>query len=126
MAIIRVGFLLNIILHLLCPSALGMVAFGIASDSSCHGSLVLGYEDDQFNLNFLRLDGSRDTYRNIKRGFPHIKGHTISTIEVHGNCCWELYPRRGFQGEYQVAYPEEGVIYIDFQPGSIRKKECPY
>ena len=126
MAMMEAWFLLSLLLPLFSPTVLGMVAYGTDSDSSCRGSLVLGYEDDQFNLNFLSLRGSRNAYRSLKRGFPHNRRHTISTIEVHGNCCWEIYSKRGFEGEHQVVYPEEGLIYTDFQPGSIRKVECPY
>ena len=126
MVILRLGLLIVSILHLLCPSALGMVTYGIDSQSICSGSLVLGYEDDHYNVNILTLRGRRNGYRNIKRGFPQIRRNTISSVEVDGNCCWELYPRRSFQGEHRVVFPEEGLTYTDFQPGSIRNIECPY
>ena len=126
MDFLRLGLLIVLIFHLLRPSALGMVTYGIDSESTCSGSLVLGYEDDQDNVNILTLSGRRNGYRNIKRGFPQIRRNTVSSVEVYGNCCWELFAGRSFQGERRVIFPEEGLIYNDFQPGSIRKVECPY
>lgn len=114
----------GIVLQLTYPSALGMVAYGTGSESRCSGSLVIGHEDNYGNIDFLRLEGIRNGYQNIKRGFPHIRQNTISTIEVYGDCCWEIYSRRRFEGEYSIVYPGEEVISTDFQPGSIRKIEC--
>ena len=116
----------GLVLLLVYSSALGMVSYGIDSESRCIGSLVIGHEDDYGNMNFLRLEGIRNSYQNIKRDFPHIRQSTISTIEVHGNCCWEIYSGRRFEGEYHIFYPEEEAIYTDFQPRSIRKIECGY
>ena len=120
------GSYVCIVLQLIYPSAFGMVAYGIDSESRCSGSLVIGHEDNYGNMDFLRLEGIRNGYQNIKRGFPHIRQNTISTIEVYGDCCWKIYSGRRFEGEYRILYPGEEVISTDFQPGSIRKIECGY
>ena len=120
------GLYVCIVLQLIYPSAFGMVAYGIDSESRCSGSLVIGHEDNYGNMDFLRLEGIRNGYQNIKRGFPHIRQNTISTIEVYGDCCWKIYSGRRFEGEYRILYPGEEVISTDFQPGSIRKIECGY
>ena len=116
----------GLVLLLVYSSALGMVSYGIDSESRCIGSLVIGHEDDYGNINFLRLEGIRNGYQNIKRGYPHIRQNTISTLEVYGDCCWKIYSERRFEGDYRILYPGEEVISTDFQPGSIRKIECGY
>ena len=80
MDFLRLGLLIVLIFYLSRLSALGMVTYGIDSESTCSGSLVLGYEDEHYNVNILTLRGRRNAYGNIKRGFPQIRRNTILSV----------------------------------------------
>ena len=106
--------------------ATAMVTNTFKAKSTCAGSLLLAYEDHDKNIDVLSIEGDRTSYPNIRRGFPEIRKNTVAYIEVFGDCCWAIYAEREFGGEKQLIYPGEGEVYIDFQPISIKKIECPY
>ena len=106
------------------PAASAMVLNSISSGSSCIGSLKIAHEDELRNVGYIRLEGNRSSYPNIKRGYPIIRRNTISNVEIFGNCCWELYLDRKFKGEKQHISPGGSEIYPDFQPLSIKRLEC--
>ena len=120
---------LGICIILLIPSSLAsaLVAKGVSSsDLYCHGTLTIAYEDADGNLDSLTLEGNRLGYPDLKRGHPVMRKHTISYVEVSGDCCWGLYPQILFRGEDEIAFPGEGILYTNFQPLSIKKMECPF
>ena len=108
------------------PISSALVTYSINSDHTCIGSLVISYEDEEANIDILTLEGPRNAYSNLRRGFPVMRSHSISHIETFGNCCWKIYPERQFEGEAQIIFPGSGTIYVDFQPVSIKKLECAY
>ena len=112
--------------YIFLPIATAMVTNTFEAKSNCAGSLLLAYEDQQKNLDVLSLEGHRSSYPNIRRGFPEIRQNTVAYIEVFGDCCWAIYAEREFGGEKQLIYPGGGEVYIDFQPISMKKIECPY
>ena len=94
------------------------------SESRCIGSLTIGHEDEDRAVKYINLHGVRTHYPNLRRGFPIIRRHIISSVEVVGNCCWELYPDRMFKGSRQSIFPGGGWIHPNFQVVSIKKMEC--
>ena len=94
------------------------------SQSQCVGSLTIGHEDEDRTVKYINLHGVRTHYPNLRRGFPIIRRHIISHVEVVGNCCWELYPERMFRGSRQSIFPGGGWIHPNFQVVSIKKMEC--
>ena len=94
------------------------------SESQCIGSLTIGHEDEDRTVKYINLHGVRTHYPNLRRGFPIIRRHIISHVEVVGNCCWELYPERMFKGSRQSIFPGGGWIHPNFQVVSIKKMEC--
>ena len=111
---------------LVLPIASALVNYGSRAESQCIGTFIIAHEDDLNNINFLGIEGPRRAYPNIGRGFPAIRTHTITYIEVQGNCCWEIYPSPMFRGEKQVIFPGGDATYPDFQPVSVKKVECTY
>ena len=109
-----------------------LIAYGVSafvtssknSESQCIGSLTIGREDEDRTVKYINLHGVRTHYPNLRRGFPIIRRHIISHVEVVGNCCWELYPDRMFKGSRQSISPGGGWIHPNFQLVSIRKMEC--
>ena len=112
--------------YMFLPIATAMVTNTFEAKSNCDGFLLLAYEDQQKNIDVLSLEGHRSSYPNIRRGFPEIKENTVAYIEVFGDCCWAIFAEREFGGEKQLFYPGGGEVYIDFQPISMKKIECPY
>ena len=96
----------------------------IESDAHCIGSLIVGHEDEDWNVNYLSIESHPPRYRNIRRRFPVIRVNVVSTIEIIGNCCWELYSGLNFKGERQTIFPTGEEIFVDFQPFSIKRLEC--
>ena len=94
------------------------------SESHCIGSLTIAHEDEDRTVKYINLHGVRTHYPNLRRGFPIIRRHIISHVEVVGNCCWELYPDRMFKGSRQSISPGGGWIHPNFQLVSIKKMEC--
>ena len=106
------------------PSASAIVLNSVSSRSSCIGSLKIAHEDELRNVGYIQLEGNRNSYPNIRRGYPVIRRDTISNVEIFGNCCWELYVDSKFKGEKQHVSPGGSTIYLDFQPLSIKRLEC--
>ena len=94
------------------------------SESQCIGSLTIAHEDVLRNVKYISLKGHRKTYPNVRKGHPALRRNIISHVEVIGNCCWELYPKRKFRGKKQSIFPTGSLTFPDFQPVSIRKGEC--
>ena len=94
------------------------------SESQCIGSLTIAHEDVLRNVKYISLKGHRKIYPNVRKGHPALRRNIISHVEVIGNCCWELYPKRKFRGKKQSIFPTGDLTFPDFQPVSIRKGEC--
>ena len=90
----------------------------------CVGSLTMTHMDEYMKIQDLTLEGSRESYPNLRRRFPFMRQNTVILLEVIGNCCWELNEKRNFRGEKQLIYPGGNLIYPDFQPVSIKKLVC--
>ena len=108
------------------PISSAFVTYATDNDLSCIGSMDISYEDEEGNIDILTLQGQRTSYPNLRRGFPVMRLNSISHINVGGNCCWKIYPERLFDGEPQFIFPGSGTVYVDFQPISIKKLECPF
>ena len=115
---------LMMIITIIYPITRASFTNNIESDAHCIGSLIIGHEDEDWNINYLRIEGYPHRYRNIRRRFPIIRANVVSTIEVIGNCCWELYAGLSFKGERQTIFPTGEEIFVDFQPFSIKRLEC--
>ena len=110
---------------LFIPLISSKVTYGVTPKLNCNGSIIIGYEDYDGNVATFSFRGSQRKYPNIKLRFPVLRDGIISYIEVLGDCCWQVYSKRKFNGETQIIYPIEDVFYISFQPVSIKKlKEC--
>ena len=122
------GVLPNNHLHhgFLFPAASALFTKTAVSKSSnaCMGSLTIGHEDDQGNLEYVTLRNQRSRYPNILRGYPMMRRSGNCYMETTGNCCWQLYKKRNFTGESQILFPGEPTFYPDFKPASIKKIEC--
>ena len=90
----------------------------------CVGSLNIAHIDGYDYEKDFDLDGYRNDYLNIKRGFPILRRNYIVRLETFGDCCWELYPEVKFQGKKKIMLPG-GFINPDFQPMSVKRVECP-
>ena len=90
----------------------------------CDGSLNIAHIDDFDNEKDFDLDGYRNSYLNIKRGFPILKRNYMIRMESFGDCCWELFSETKFKGDKQVLFPG-GFAYPDFQANSIKRVNCP-
>ena len=112
------------VITIIFPVARASFINNIESDAHCIGSLIIGHEDEDWNINYLRIEGYPYRYRNIRRRFPVIRVNVVSTIEIIGNCCWELYSGLNFKGERQTIFPTGEEIFVDFQPFSIKRLEC--
>ena len=116
---------LILIIVVLIPLMSAKVTYGVSPKLNCNGSISIGYEDYDGNVATTTLRGSRRKYPNIKVRFPVLRDCIISYIEVLGDCCWQVYSKRKFNGETQIMYPIEDAFYISFQPVSVeRMKEC--
>ena len=112
------------VIAIIFPVARASFINNIESEARCIGSLIIGHEDEDWNINYLRIEGYPHRYRNIRRRFPVIRANVVSTIEIIGNCCWELYSGLSFKGERQTIFPTGEEISVDFQPFSIKRLEC--
>ena len=87
--------------------------------------MTIAHVDERQNINYIYLNGQKTHYPNIRRGFEILRRRDISHVELSGDCCWELYSEHHFGGHKQTILPEEdGRIYLDFQPVSLKKLEC--
>ena len=69
-------------------------------------------------------DGKKQ-WPNIRRGFAaELKTNTIIVMQGVGNCCWDIYSRKGYSGEKKELFTGDPYA-VEFQPISIRKKNCP-
>ena len=120
----EISFTIVLICIIFPTQSLGLISRGSSSEIICNGSIRIAHEDADANINHITLEGTRALYPNIRRGFPSIRSNVISQIDIFGECCWEIYPRRKFAGEKHVIYPTGDVIYTEFQPVSIKKVDC--
>ena len=106
----------------------GSINYGATANYHCIGSLVVAYKNGQKQFNVITLNGRHNItpyrYPNIRRGFPAIRNRDIYYLKAFGDCCWELYSEKRFNGELQILYPSDDAHYPDFQPTSIMKSEC--
>ena len=97
-------------------------------DFVCEGSLRIVHASQEnlgeFQTTSLGGDGKKK-WPNIRKGFAaELKTNTIIRMEGVGNCCWDIYSRKGHSGEKKEL--DSGDPYnVEFQPISIRKKNCP-
>ena len=96
---------------------------------SCGGSLNIIHANEYDLGNFQHLllagDGGRNkrgSYPNLKRGFPVIKRNMVIRMETLGDCCWEIYAKRKFEGEQQ--YIHHGKHFPEIKPASVKKVPC--
>ena len=108
----------------LFPGASAMISKAAISRNYCIGSLTIAHEHEMGNLEYVILKNKRSHYPNIQRGFPVLRRRAISYIQTTGDCCWEFYIKRHFQGERQLLFPGEDTFYPDFKPASIKKLKC--
>ena len=103
----------------------GNVTNGATQKSHCNGIISIAYEDYEGEMATIILESKRSKYKNLRKGFPEIKDKFVTYIEILGDCCWKIYSKRKFKGEMKVVYPTEDILYIDFQPVSVRRTtEC--
>ena len=103
----------------------GNITNGATPKSHCNGIISIVYEDDVGEMATITLESKKSKYPNLRKGFPEIKNKFVSYIEILGDCCWKIYSKRKFKGETKVVYPTEDILYIDFQPVSVRRTtEC--
>ena len=103
----------------------------MSGSRNCIGTLEIVHanENDIRIFESLRLAPNgglhkNGAYQNIKRGFPILKKHIVIQMVVNGDCCWEIYEKRKFQGENQ--YLPHGEHLPEIQPISIKKVHCRY
>ena len=102
--------------------------FGLTTqmpNSECVGALFITHSniDSLSNYKRARLYDKKE-YPNLRRGFNIFKQNIIIHLESEGNCCWELYSRKRFRGTDKQDIIPGISFYPDFQPRSIRKKNC--
>jgi hypothetical protein len=105
--------------------------FAISGDLPCIGTLEIVHanQNDLKKFESLRLapNGGIDhdgAYQNIKRGFPILKRNIVIQMVANGDCCWEIYGTRKFQGGKQ--YLPHGEHLPEIQPISIKRVHCRY
>ena len=97
-------------------------------DYACAGSLRIIHSSEEnlgeFQITNLGTDDKKE-WPNIRRGFAsELKSNTIIRMEGVGDCCWDIYSKKGHSGESKEL--SSGDPYdVEFQPISIRKKNCP-
>ena len=87
--------------------------------AKCKGSLTVYTEAD---------DGTFDKaeYKGVKypKFYKRLKNKTVKEIEVKGDCCWELYPRRQYNMLERAVFLESGHHKATIQPKSMKKVYC--
>ena len=101
----------------------------IGGSLSCVGSLKIVHANKRNlgNLRDLLLSGNggrgkEGAYPNIKRGFPIMKKDIVIYMEMLGDCCWELYDKREFEGKKQ--YIQYYQTFPEIQPASVKRISC--
>ena len=94
-------------------------------NSECVGALFITHSNINSLSNYktARLYDKKE-YPNLRRGFKIFKQNVIIHLESEGNCCWELYNRKRFRGTDKQDITPGISFYPDFQPRSIRKRNC--
>ena len=92
----------------------------------CTLRIVHSSEDDigEFQNIDLGTD-SKTNWPNLKRRYIVLRKNTVISMEVWGNCCWEIHAMKGHNGEKKELYRGD-PFNPEFQPISIRKVNCPY
>ena len=89
--------------------------------TECSGSLLVYHGPKQRTLESLK------TLRLVGKGYSRIgarklRRRTVLHVEAEGNCCWELWSKRGYNGDSKVV--SSGYIaHVDFHPISIRQQK---
>lgn len=65
------------------------------------------------------LSGDRKEYRHLKR----LAERQILRITADGNCCWTVYPEKGFAGEQMYVSPDNEV-FPELSIKSTRQVDC--
>ena len=85
----------------------------------CKGSLDIYTEADDGTFGVATFKGGK-----YPKFYKRLKNKTIFEIEIKGDCCWELYPRKQFNGIAGAVILESGRHKVKKQPKSIRKASC--
>ena len=67
---------------------------------------------------------NKQTYKNLKIGFPVLKKHVVTKVSAFGSCfCWKLYNDVSFKGDVKIL-SEGDEIDLEFNLGSIKRVPC--
>ena len=87
--------------------------------AKCKGSLTVYTEGD---------DGTfgKAEYKAVKypKFYKRLKNKTVKEIEVKGDCCWELYPRKEYNLAAKAVFLESGHHKATIRPRSMKKVYC--
>jgi hypothetical protein len=86
---------------------------------TCKGSLDLYTEADDGSFGVASFKAAK-----YPKFYKRMKKKSIVEIEVKGDCCWELYPRKQFNGIERSVVLKSGLHRAKIQPKSIRKASC--
>ena len=88
---------------------------------TCKGSLTLYMEADDGTIGKATYWGAK--YPKFGKR-TEIKNKTVKEIEVQGDCCWDLYPRRRYNGVRRSLHLGSGHHRATIQPKSLKKGMC--